>query len=105
MKAYLGSGGIVPGILDLGTRWRWVVIFTFRPLYPWGKSPYYPLDRRLGEPPNRCGRGGKEINSQLEPRVIHPVAQRYTTEISRIVKGRKVIINWQLYKLVIHLCE
>jgi hypothetical protein len=25
MKAYCGSGGIAPLILDLGTRWRWVV--------------------------------------------------------------------------------
>jgi hypothetical protein len=28
MKAYWGSGGIAPRILDLGTRWRWVVSFT-----------------------------------------------------------------------------
>jgi len=34
MKAYCVSGGTVPRILDLGTRWRWVVSFTFRPLYP-----------------------------------------------------------------------
>jgi hypothetical protein len=37
-------------ILDLGTRWRWVVNFTPLPLYPWGNSTRYPLDRRLGEP-------------------------------------------------------
>jgi hypothetical protein len=48
MKAYWGSGGIAPRILDLGTRWRWVVSFTRRPLYPHGNSPRYPLDRRLG---------------------------------------------------------
>jgi hypothetical protein len=39
MKAYWGSGGIVPRILDLGSRWRWVISFTPRPLYPQGKSP------------------------------------------------------------------
>jgi hypothetical protein len=39
MKAYWGSGGISPRILDLGTRWRWVVSFTSQPLYPQGKSP------------------------------------------------------------------
>jgi hypothetical protein len=33
LKAYLGSGGIAPRILDLLTRWRWVVSFTTRPLY------------------------------------------------------------------------
>jgi hypothetical protein len=35
---------------DLGTRWRWVVSFTPRPLYHQGKSSWYPLDRRLGGP-------------------------------------------------------
>jgi hypothetical protein len=25
MKAYWGSGGIAPRILDLGTRWKWSV--------------------------------------------------------------------------------
>jgi hypothetical protein len=33
MKAYWGSGGIAPGIIDLGTRWMWVVSFTPQPLY------------------------------------------------------------------------
>jgi hypothetical protein len=31
MKAYWGSWGIVLLILDLGTRWRWVVSFTLPP--------------------------------------------------------------------------
>jgi hypothetical protein len=43
MKAYWGSGGIDARVLDLGTRWRWVVSFTTRPLYPQVKSPWYPL--------------------------------------------------------------
>jgi len=29
-----GSGGIAPRILNLSTKWRWVVSFTPRPLYP-----------------------------------------------------------------------
>jgi hypothetical protein len=33
------SGCIDPHFLDLGTSFRWVVSFTPRPLYPWGKSP------------------------------------------------------------------
>jgi hypothetical protein len=48
----------------LGTRRRWVVSFTPRPLYPHGKIPWYPLDRRLGGPQSRSGRGGEEKNSQ-----------------------------------------
>jgi hypothetical protein len=34
VKAYRGTRGIAPLILNLGTRWRWVVNFTPRPLYP-----------------------------------------------------------------------
>jgi hypothetical protein len=83
MKAYWS-------ILDLGTRWRWVVIFTPRPLYPQGKSSWYPLDRRLGGAQSRSGRDDEEKNSQsllgLELPIIQPVAQRYTTELSRLLK-------------------
>jgi len=50
MKAYWGNGGLAPSILDLSTRWRWMTSFKSRPLYPQGKSPWCPLDRRLGEP-------------------------------------------------------
>jgi len=57
MKAYWGSGGIVPGILDVGTRWRWVVSLTSRPFYPQGENAWYPLDRRLGGPQNRSWHG------------------------------------------------
>jgi hypothetical protein len=64
-----------------------VVSFTPRPLYSHGKSPWYPLDRRLGGPQSRSGRGGEEKNSQplpgLETPIIQPIAQRYTTELSQ----------------------
>jgi hypothetical protein len=63
----LGSGGIAPRILNLGTRWRWVVSSTPRHLYPKGKSPWDPLDRRLGGPQSRSGCGGEEKNSQPPP--------------------------------------
>jgi hypothetical protein len=89
MKAYWGSGGIALCILDLGTRWRWVVSFTSRPLNSQGKSPWNPLDRRLGEPQSRSGRGGEKKNSQplpgLERPIIQRVAQRYTTQLSRLL--------------------
>jgi hypothetical protein len=49
---------------------------------PQGKSPWYPLDRRLGGPLRPSGHGGEEKNSQplsgLEPPIIQPVAQSYT---------------------------
>jgi len=40
-----------------------VVISTPWPLYPRGKSPWYPLNRRLGEPHSQSGCGGEEKNS------------------------------------------
>jgi hypothetical protein len=47
----LEGGDIVPRIFNLDTRWRWVVSFTHRPLYP-----RYPLDMRLVGPQSRSGR-------------------------------------------------
>jgi len=40
MKTYWGSI-----LWPWGTRWRWVVSFTPRPLYRQGKTPWYSLDR------------------------------------------------------------
>jgi len=34
-----GSGVIALCILNLDTRWRWMVTFTSLPLYPWGRAP------------------------------------------------------------------
>jgi hypothetical protein len=34
---------------------------------PQEKSPWYPLDRRLGGTQSRSGRGGEEKNSQPPP--------------------------------------
>jgi hypothetical protein len=48
MKAYWGVEVYLHSFLDLGTRCRWVVSFTHRQLYPQGKRPWYPLDRRPG---------------------------------------------------------
>jgi hypothetical protein len=63
MKACWRSGGIAPCILELGTKWKRVVSFTPRPIYPQGKGPWFPLDRRLGGPQSRSGRGGEDKNS------------------------------------------
>jgi hypothetical protein len=48
IKAHWGSESIAPHSLDLSTRWGWVVSFMPQPLYPQEKSPWYPMDRRLG---------------------------------------------------------
>jgi hypothetical protein len=51
-----GNKWINPHILDLSTRWSWVVSFTHRPLLSPGKYPTNPLDR----PQNLYGRRGEE---------------------------------------------
>jgi len=45
-EGVLWNGSVAPRI-DLSTKWRWVVIFTPRPLYPQWKSSWYPLYRML----------------------------------------------------------
>ena len=34
-----GSGGVATLVLNFGTRWRWVVSFTLRLLYPEARAP------------------------------------------------------------------
>jgi len=63
MKTYWGSGGIDSHILNFGTRWKWVVSFTLRPLYSRWRNQRYPLDRRPGWPQSLPERGGKEKKS------------------------------------------
>jgi hypothetical protein len=58
-------------ILDLGTRWRWVVSFTPRPLYS-----RYSLDGRLGGRQSPSGRYGREKDCR-ESNSGRP-ARRYT---------------------------
>jgi len=64
MKAYWGMEAWLHAFFGLGTRWRWVISFTPRPLYRQGKSPWYPLYRRLGGPQSRSEFGGEEKNSK-----------------------------------------
>jgi hypothetical protein len=49
---------------------------------PGKRMLWYPLDRRLGGPQSRSGRGGEEKNSQplpgLQPPTDQPVTFRYT---------------------------
>jgi hypothetical protein len=97
MKVYCGSGGIAPCILDLATRWKWVVCFTPRSLYPRGKSPWFTLDRSLGGPRDHSGRYGVEKNSQplpgLKAPIIQDVAQRFTTELYCNIVTNLMIVN------------
>jgi hypothetical protein len=107
-KAWWGNVSIAPHIFDLCTRCRWVVSFTPRPLYPQGKSPCYPLDRRLSGSQSRSGCGGEKKNSQplpgLKSPIIQPISQRYTTELSRLLLVLYVLafINEKLLLVYLH---
>ena len=56
------SGCLAALILNLGTRWRFVVSITSRPLCPLWASPQYPMNRSVDMPQIRCGRHGEERN-------------------------------------------
>jgi hypothetical protein len=88
-----------------------VVSFTPRLLYLQRKSLWYPLDRRLGEPQSRAGRGGEEKNSQpllgLEPPIMQPVLiailtikfyMLYGSLISLIQNVRPVVLLQYLFR-------
>jgi hypothetical protein len=82
-----------------------VVSFTTRPFYPKGKSPLYPLDRRLGGAQSRSGHGGEEKNSQLLPGleypIIRPIARRYTTDIFRLLIVKEIVIMTIMMMMII----
>jgi len=46
-----------------------VVGFTTHPLYAQGKSPWNPLERRLGGPQSHFGCRAEEENSQPPPEI------------------------------------
>jgi hypothetical protein len=84
MKAYWRSG-FLTSALD-GGEWS-----ASRP------GHFTLRDRRLGGHQNRSGLGGGEKNSQylsgLDPPIIQPVAQRYTTEKSRLLSTRNIFLT------------
>jgi hypothetical protein len=65
--------------------------FTYRPPYCRGKSPRYPLDRKLGGPLIWSGHGGEEKNpsSCQEPNPSHP--------------ARSLVIAWAMKIIIIAL--
>ena len=80
MKPRKSTGGIAPPILNLGTRLRWAVNITPRPLYLQRKTPRYPLIMRLGVFQCRAERFGEETHLQRLPRfgscIVRPVVEQ-----------------------------
>jgi len=66
MKAYWGVVVLFHAFLTLTLGGEWSASRPGR-FIPKGKSLWYALDRRLGGPQSRSGRGGEEKNSQPPP--------------------------------------
>jgi hypothetical protein len=84
---YMGKWRYSSTILDLGTRWRWVVSFISVTLYPRWKNPRYPLERRLGGPQIQSGLCGEEKNHALpgtEPVPSSPSLYRLSCPFSYV---------------------
>jgi len=64
-KTHCGSRSIAPRTFSIGTRLRRMISFMPRLLYPRRMSPWYPLDRRLGEPQRRSGRSGEKKSQYI----------------------------------------
>ena len=82
MNAYRGSKGKAPLILNLSTRWKWVVRFTPGRFTP-GKEPRCPMNTKLGGSQSRSGRFRKQVNLfpllSIELRFLgHPVHSLFT---------------------------
>jgi len=77
-RPYTKTTWLLPPLtLNLSTRWRRMVNAPVT--LPRRKQSRYPLHRRLGEPPIRSARLGKEANifplPEIEPRIFQPVAK------------------------------
>lgn len=55
-----GSRRIAQFILNSGTTWSWLASFMPQLLYHRGRTPIYPLNRRMGGSQGRCGRWGEK---------------------------------------------
>jgi hypothetical protein len=76
------SGGIPPRILNLCTRWGWVVRLTLRPHYP-----QYPLDRGLYASQGRSGHTWRGTLASAQPRSLSQ-CQSLHLEILRKIKNK-----------------
>jgi hypothetical protein len=82
---HMGEWRCSSTIFYLATRWRWLFSFMPRPIYPRGKSPWHPFNRKLCGLQSRSGHyGGKKtlVLAGNRTTVIHPVAM--PTDLSRV---------------------
>jgi hypothetical protein len=89
LKTYWGSGDKTACIIDVDTRWRWVVSFAPWSLYPREKAPGTSwtggwVGPRAG-PDAVVRRKIPNPSRDSNPPIIQPVAQHCTTELSWLV--------------------
>jgi hypothetical protein len=64
---------------------------------PQGKEPLATIALEVEWAQSRSGRGGEEKNSQpppgLEPPIIQPVAEPYTTELSQLLRAKLFVVR------------
>jgi hypothetical protein len=93
---------------DHYTSWRRVVNFTLLLLYPLGKSPRYPLDRRWTPEPVwttwRINNSWPYRDSTSDPSLFQPVASRYT-DCAIPVHQRKVPRQFKGQRFCKQLCR
>jgi hypothetical protein len=98
----MGSGSVVPRIIDLVSRGKWVVSFT-----PGQLNPRVPIGQEVGwapEPVWRTWRGEKYSpywESISAPSAIHPAASRYTDYVipaTKMEENGKINLKSNLWR-------
>jgi hypothetical protein len=82
LKSHRERGGKAPPILNLTSRWRWVVNSILWMFYLLEKRPHYQLDRTLGVPEKKVPAPGENGTEDVQPTTSH-----FTTLVSCYVSG------------------
>jgi hypothetical protein len=78
---------------DLDTRLRIMVSLTLMPLYSWGKSPRYPLDRRLGGSQSIWALWSRGENlAQMESNLGHSAGRPSLGEVGHPLEEHQQVI-------------
>jgi hypothetical protein len=76
--------------LNVRNRWRVVISYTYRSLYPLGNSPRYPLDSRMGGPQSRSEHGREQRNLLLLPRIEPKLFDRAVSSLDTVLTELQV---------------
>jgi hypothetical protein len=81
-----------------------VVSFAPLPVYPQGKSPWYPLERRLAASQNHSGCVGEEKNSQPPTRnQTLDLKEIWSEDFERFQLSEVMVHLWALVSMVMNL--